>query len=177
MRSILLLGPLLLCPLGVGLGLAQVGTPYCFGDGSATQCPCGNNSSQSGEGCLNSTGVGGTLSDTGSDSILAGDLVLHASGVVPNQAGVFFQGNNRINGGFGNQFGDGLRCAGGAGIQLQVRMANAGGSTHTTVNVPSLGGVIEGDIKHYQYWYRDPVFSPCGFKFNFTNGLSITWST
>lgn len=129
MRSILLFGPLLLFPLGVGHGLAQVGTPYCFGDGSATQCPCGNNSSQSGEGCLNSTGVGGTLSDTGSDSVLAGDLVLHADGVVPNQPGIFFQGNNQLSGGFGIQFGDGLRCTGGAVIKLQVRIANALGST------------------------------------------------
>ena len=39
--------------------------------------------------------------------------VLEAEGMVPSQPGLFFQGDNAINGGLGNPFGDGMRCAGG----------------------------------------------------------------
>ncbi|MCA9218822.1 MAG: hypothetical protein KDA71_00765, partial [Planctomycetales bacterium] len=54
-----------------------VGTAFCFGDGSGSFCPCGNNGN-AGEGCANSTGVGAILFGTGSDSVSADDLVFNA---------------------------------------------------------------------------------------------------
>lgn len=149
---------------------------YCFGDGSGTACPCGNTGG-TGRGCDNGTGsTGGQLGRSGSTSIGAGDLVLVGSGLEASQPGLYFQGNNAVNGGAGTAFGDGLRCAGGGVVRLQVRVADISGVSSTTVNVGSVGGVAPGDVKRYQLWYRNPNFSLCGSGYNFTNGLELTWA-
>ncbi|MCB9913912.1 MAG: hypothetical protein H6828_02040 [Planctomycetes bacterium] len=80
-----------------------------------------------------------------------------------------------MNGGAGTLFGDGLRCAGGSVVRLQIRVAGASGTSVTTVNVGVKGGVAIGDVRRYQLWYRDPAGSPCGAFFNLTNGLELTW--
>ena len=155
--------------------LPPPGNAYCFGDGSGTTCPCGNPGA-AGEGCANGTGSGAILGVSGSVSIGAGDAVLEGSQLPNNQPVLFFQGDNAVNGGAGILFGDGLRCAGGNVIRLQVRTANASGLASTTVNVSSKGAVSMGDTKRYQAWYRDPAGSPCGNAFNLSNGNEITWS-
>ena len=149
-------------------------TAFCFGDGSGTACPCGNTGG-AGEGCANGAGSGGALIATGSSSVAAADLVLSGSGLIPSQPGLYFQGNNAINGGTGTQFGDGLRCVGGGVIRLQVRFAGGAGASSTTVDLIAKGGVVPGDTKRYQLWYRDPVSSPCGALFNLTNGIERTF--
>ena len=154
--------------------LANSGTSYCFGDGTGTVCPCGNVGA-SDEGCSNSTGVGGSLTGSGNADISDDTLRLRASGVVPTQPGLFFQGLNAVNGGSGIVFGDGLRCAGGTVIRLQVVNADASGDAASTVSISASGGVSSGDVRRYQYWYRDPGGSPCGTSFNLTNGLEVTW--
>ena len=153
------------------------GFAFCNGDGSGTLCPCGNNNDGSNgiAGCANGlTTGGGKLVASGSRSVAAGDLVLQGSGLRPNQAGLYLQGNNATNGGNGITFGDGLRCAGGNVVRIQVRVASAGGTSATTINVPVKGGVIAGDLRRYQLWYRDTL-GPCGTTFNFTNAWEITW--
>lgn len=157
------------CAAGGGLG-----TPFCFGDGSGSACPCAN-SGAAGQGCANSTGQGGELHASGSVSVSAADLVLSVSNVAPGQPGLFFQGTLRANGGAGFVFGDGLRCAGGANRRLQVRSANASGQASTNVNIADLGAVSAGDTRTYQCWYRDNVGSPCGAGFNLTQGLELQW--
>jgi hypothetical protein len=152
------------------------GTAFCFGDGGGTACPCGN-AGGSGEGCANDTGNGGLLSGTGSASIAANDLVLTATNLVSGP-GLYFQGNNAINGGNGNPFGDGLRCAGGGVIRLEVKFANAANNftSATTGSISGTGGVSAGQTKRYQLWYRDPSSTaPCQSGFNFTNGYEVTW--
>jgi hypothetical protein len=92
--------------------------------------------------------------------------------------GLYFQGNNAINGGNGNPFGDGLRCAGGAVIRLEVKFANAANNftSATTGSISGTGGVSAGQTKRYQLWYRDPSSTaPCQSGFNFTNGYEVTW--
>jgi len=148
----------------------------CHGDGSGTACPCGN-VGNSGEGCANGAGSGGVLGATGSSSVSIGDLVLTASQLIPSQPGLYFQGNNAINSGLGTAFGDGLRCAGGGVVRLQVRFADSSGSSQTSVDIPATGGISAGDLKRFQVWYRDPASSPCGALFNLTNGVEITFST
>ena len=37
-----------------------------------------------------------------------------------------------------------------------------------------LSGLAAGDVKRFQYWYRNPGGSPCGSQFNLTNGYEIT---
>ena len=157
-------------------GAAAAGTPFCFGDGSGTACPCGNAGS-SGQGCANDTGQGASLDSTGSNSLSADDLVLSASQLTPGP-GLFFQGNNAINGSNGNAFGDGLRCAGGSVKRLEVQFANSANSftTSTTISISTAGAASAGQTKRYQYWYRDSGTSPCSSLFNLSNGYEITWS-
>ena len=147
---------------------------FCHGDGSGTPCPCGN-SGNNGEGCANGSGSGGKLRSTGSSSIGTADLVLTGEQLIPSQPGLYFQGNNAINSGNGNPFGDGLRCAGGGVIRLQVRFADGSGSSQTSVNISAAGGVAAGDTKRYQIWYRDPNTTTCGGQFNLSNGLELTF--
>ena len=149
-------------------------SPFCFGDGTGTACPCGNLGS-AGEGCANDTGSGGLLSASGSNSVLADDLVLEASGLTSGP-GLYFQGNNAVNGGLGNPFGDGLRCAGNEVIRLEVQFSSLDTSA-TSISVATKGGVSVGDTKRYQLWYRDSGGSPCNSGFNLTNGYEITWGS
>jgi len=157
------------------LGVDGVGASYCFGDGSGAACPC-SNSGGAGRGCANSSGQGAVLSAIGSASISADDLALRGAHMSPNQPGLYFQGNNATGGGSGSPFGDGLRCAGGAVIRMQVRFSDANGSSLTTIGLAAKGGCAAGDLKRYQAWYRDPAGSPCGTQFNLTNGYEITWT-
>ena len=151
-------------------------TSFCAGDGDGTLCPCGNTGGI-GRGCANGADPSGAeLSVTGSGSITLADTVLLADGLDPSQPGLYFQGNNAINGGLGIQFGDGLRCAGGGVVRLQVRFANAAGTSATTADIAAIGGVTPGDVKRYQLWYRNPNTSVCGAQFNLTNGMEIVWS-
>ena len=161
----------------VEFGDVSIPNLFCGGDGAGTtSCPCGN-PGNSDAGCANGSGVGAKLRSSGSTSISAGGLTLTGSQLIPNQPGLYFQGNNAINGGDGLQFGDGLRCAGGGVIRLQVRFTDSSGGSQTTIDIPSMGGVVAGDTKRYQLWYRDPVTSPCGSLFNLSTGVEITFNS
>ena len=152
---------------------AGPGTSYCSGDGSGTACPCGNNGG-AGEGCANGTGSGAMLVGSGSNSVSADDLVLSATNLTDGP-GLYFQGNNAVNGGLGNLFGDGLRCAGNEVIRLEIQFADNLGSSATAGSIATKGNVSVGDTKRYQLWYRDADTSPCGNLFNLTNGYEVTW--
>ena len=150
--------------------------PFCSGDGTATPCPCGNTGAP-GRGCDNGSGFGGAkLSSSGSLSISVGGLVLHGEGAQPGQPGLYFQGDNAINGGQGVLNGDGLRCAGGNIRRLQVRQTDVNGDSFTTVDIPALGLVNAGEVKRYQLWYRTPGVGLCGTGFNLSNGLELSYA-
>jgi hypothetical protein len=148
---------------------------FCSGDNTGTTCPCGN-SAGPGEGCMNGTGQGGKLASVGTSSIGDNSFTLRGSQLIPSQPGLYFQGNNAVNSGNGNPFGDGLRCAGGGVIRLQVRFADTAGASQTSLSISGAGGVAPGDVKRYQLWYRDPNTSFCGFGFNLSNGIEVSWS-
>ena len=150
------------------------GAPYCAGDGNGTACPCGNHSSNGG-GCANGSGTGGTLDGEGIASVTNDTLVLKSTDLLPNQPCLFFQGDNAVNSGNGVIFGDGLRCAGGGVIRLQVRFPDSSGDAETSLSVSVKGNCSAGDLKRYQNWFRDPQSTPCGAGFNLTNGYEITW--
>jgi hypothetical protein len=148
---------------------------FCRGDGSATPCPCGNTGA-SGHGCGNSTFAGGAeLSATGNASIANDSFTLSVFGTVPGKPGLFFQGDNAVDGGSGVAFGDGLRCAGGEVVRLQVRVADASGQAETSIGISDAAGLSAGELKRYQWWYRDPAGSPCGTTFNLSNGIEVLW--
>ncbi|HJP01808.1 MAG TPA: hypothetical protein QF764_08595 [Planctomycetota bacterium] len=152
---------------------AEPGTGFC--DCSTSTSACGT-SGGAGNGCSNgSNPAGANLGGSGVADTAADTAVLLGSGLVPGQPGLYFQGDNAINGGNGVTFGDGLRCAGQNVQRLQVRVADGSGNSETNVSISTQGGVSPGDTKHYQLWYRDPAGSPCGTTFNLTNGYTIVW--
>ncbi len=153
-----------------------VATPYCFCDGSGVAAPCANPGA-AGNGCANgSSASGANLSASGNASAGASTLVLSSTGSPAGQPGLFFQGDVQNNGGLGVLFGDGLRCAGGNVIRLEVAFADGSGNATSTIDIAAKGAVSGGQTRYYQYWSRDPAGSPCGALFNTTNGLSLTWN-
>ena len=159
-----------LAPVG-----GEVGTSYCFGDGSGTACPCSNPGSST-TGCANSTGSGASITGTGSTSVVGDDLAFQAEGMLPSQPGLMFVGLNAVNGGLGSHFGDGLRCAGGSIIRLGVRMADGAGTAQWGPALAGTGGWSSGDVRRFQLWYRDPGGSPCGNDFNLSHGVEVTFT-
>ncbi len=156
-------------------GGPSAGSAYCFGDASGTFCPC-LNFGLPGHGCENSAfSDGARLSGTGDPSVSGDTLVFNATQAIPNQPGLFFQGDEVINSGNGVTFGDGLRCAGQNVLRLEIATAGPGGSASTSVAIGAAGGAAVGETLRYQYWYRDPSGSPCGTGFNTTNGLEVVW--
>ena len=162
--------------------LALPGHGFCFGDpGSGTPCPCSNDNDGSvpGSGCDNGHfSSGALLQGFGVASVSDDTLVLSVTGQEPLRAGLYFQAENAINGADGIPFGDGLRCAGGALIRLQLRFADSAGASNTTIAIGAKGGVSAGQTKRYQHWYRSTNNPPCGpgvNDFNLSNGYEITW--
>ena len=158
---------------------APVVTAFCFGDGTATLCPCGNDAPFfSSTGCLNSLGTGGLLAGSGSARIAADTFVLQGSGM-PNSSCLYFQGTTQLSGGNGTVFGDGIRCAGGSVVRLGIKMNAAGASQYptggdATVSVRGLVSVV-GSVRTYQCWYRNAAMFCTASTFNLTNGLAVTW--
>src|SRR5438876_873731 len=73
-------------------------TPYCFGTGAGTPCPCGNNGS-AGNGCANAINANGAnLASAGHSALANDDFILVVSGM-PDNSCLYFQGTTQINGG------------------------------------------------------------------------------
>ncbi len=154
-------------------------TPFCFGDGSGTACPCGN-AGTAGNGCANSVvAAGGNLAASGSTSLSNDTLVLTGSGM-PNSSALYFQGTMQQSGGLGVAFGDGLRCAGGTIVRLGTKSNVAGASQYPTVGDPTVsvrGLVMTPGTRVYQVWYRNAAAFCTASTFNLSNGLSVVWSS
>jgi len=160
--------------------VTEPGTGYCFGDPvSGTPCPCNNDNDGSipGSGCDNGAFPSGAhLAGTGVASVSNDSLVLTTTHLEPNNSGLYFQANTDLSPGI--VWGDGLRCAGDGLIRLQVRFADAVGTSSTTIAIGSKGGVSAGDTKYYQSWYRTTQNPPCGLflnDFNTSNGYMVRW--
>jgi plastocyanin len=160
-------------------GPAATGTPNCFGDGSGTACPCGNNSAVGAQaGCLNSLGTGGQLAASGTPSIAADTVVLTGTGM-PSSSALYFQGTTQIGAGAGAVFGDGIRCAGGSVIRLALKTNASGTSSFPTGADPTVsvkGGAAAGSTFEYQIWYRNAGAFCSASTFNLSNGYSVTWT-
>lgn len=157
-------------------GIPPVGSPYCAGDGSGTFCPC-LNFGLTDRGCENgSYWQGCKLDGDGTASVSSDTVVLTADRGAKNQPGLFFQGDQEVNAGRGVIFGDGLRCAGGTTVRLEIVTTDAVGDAETTIDIGAAGGVSGGDVRYYQFWFRDPVESPCGGGFNTSNGYRVVWA-
>jgi len=145
-----------------------LGGEFCHGDST---CP---NGVLSFGGCSNSNGVAGVLTAWGW-IVHPESITLQATGLFPNQPCMFFQGNNTINNGNGLPFGDGLRCIGLGLIRLQTVIPWGAGEADTdNIVLFQEGGVQQGDVRHYQCWYRDSA-STTNAGFNLTNAVTIAW--
>jgi hypothetical protein len=173
-------GNFLISVTGTPIG-DEPGVGYCFGDpGSGTACPCSNDNDGSvpGSGCDNGAfSSGARLSGSGVASINSDSLVLTTRSLEPNNSGLYFQANNDLSP--GSPWGDGLQCAGGSLKRLQVRFADAQGTSSTTVGISAkAGNVTAGSTKRYQCWYRTISNPPCGLgvnDFNSSNGYEVMW--
>jgi hypothetical protein len=143
---------------------------YCFGDGTETSCPCGNDGAN-GVGCANSTGQGALLASTGTSDVTTAELALTGFQLPPNKPCLYFGGSNAL---AGLPFGDGLRCVGGGIKRLQLVLSDALGTSLTTVDLASKMGAVSGDTHRFQIWYRDPP-GLCGSAFNLSNGFEVLW--
>jgi hypothetical protein len=156
-----------------GTQCGPTGVPYCFGDGSGTACPCGNNGA-AGNGCASSVNPNGANLSTSGNSNLANDtLVLLGSGM-PNSSCLYFQGTTQISA----AFGDGLRCAGGSVIRLATKTNVGGASQYPSAGNPPVsvkGAVSAPGTRTYQTWYRNAAVFCTPSTFNLTNGVLITW--
>ncbi len=168
-----------IAPLDLAISLPSTGTPYCFGDGSGTNCPCGNSSSMgSSGGCLHSLGAAGRLRASGVASVSADTVVLRGD-AMPISTALYFQGTTRSGGGVGVPFGDGLRCAGGVVARLGAKSNVAGSSRYPVAgdaSVSAAGLVAPGDVRTYQVWYRNSAGFCTASAFNLTNGLELAWA-
>jgi hypothetical protein len=158
---------------------SDAGTRFCAGDGSAAACPCGNFGA-AGRGCATSFDPSGAgLSASGTASVSADTIVLHASGV-SNSVVTFFQGTTQNAFGLGAAFGDGLRCAGGTVIRLKAALAAGNAVQFPAAGQPavSAAGSVppSGGARNYQVWYRNAASFCTPSTFNLTNGLQINWT-
>ena len=151
--------------------------PTCFGDGTATDCPCGNNSI-AGRGCANSTNPAGSLLGL-SGSPLTDNITLVGSGMPATSTCIYFQGSTWNVG--GTVFGDGLRCADGTIIRLNTKTNSGGASQFPEPGDPSVsirGQVTpgNGEIRVYQAFYRNSTANFCPpLTFNVTNAWVVVW--
>lgn len=149
----------------------EVGQDYCFG----LNCPCGNDDPNA--GCANSSGSGGLLTAAGSTSIMANDLTMTATNLIPGQTAALFSADNALNGGNGRVFGDGLRCAGVNLERLNIGAADGMGTFTTGPGVIGLeSNPVVGQTRRMQVWYRDPMGGPCNSGHNLTNGVSLLYA-
>ncbi|MBL8856932.1 MAG: hypothetical protein JNL28_00285 [Planctomycetes bacterium] len=155
------------------------GIAFCFGDGSGTACPCGNESSiGANAGCLNSLASAGKLVAAGTASITADTLVLSGSGM-PNGGVLYFQGTTSNASGCGIAFGDGLLCASGSIVRLGIHFNMAGASQFPAAgdaSISSAGLVAAPGLRSYQAWYRDATAFCSSATYNLTNGWWAVWA-
>ncbi len=159
-------------------GPLTTGTPFCFGDGTGTACPCGNHSTvANNEGCLHALGTGGILTATG-DASLSADTVVLRGAQMPSSPALYLQGTTRQGAGAGTVFGDGKHCAGGTMIRLETVTNSGGASQYPQAGDPSVsvrGSITIPGTRTYQVWFRNAAAFCTPATFNSTNGLEITW--
>jgi hypothetical protein len=154
------------------------GTPFCFGDGSGTACPCGN-AGAAGRGCANSVEPSGATLAAGGVASLSGDTLLLSGFGMPNGPCLYAQGTTQQNGGAGALFGDGLLCVGGSLVRLKTTLNVAGDSQYPAPGDPpvSVRGLVGAPgIRTYQVSYRDAAGFCTPFTFNLTNGVQVAWA-
>ena len=156
----------------------EPGVIYCYG----ATCPCGNNDPEA--GCAHSGGFGARLAGSGTTSVAADDLRLHAFHIPPNRLTRFYMSQHTTM----LPLGDGLMCAGGGGagyppLRFPAQSSGLAGSislpenlvAYNAAHFPATGQILPGATWHSQIWYRDNL-GPCSQRFNTSNSYAITFT-
>jgi hypothetical protein len=151
----------------------------CFGDGSDSRCPCGNNPGVP-AGCPNSTEpLGGQLTWTGHANTQSPTLTVHAQRLPAGVTVVLVQGDAAQHPAFG--YGAGLLCSAGTRTDIVIRSASDQEAfdypaQHGDLPISTVGGVpATGGLRIYQVVYRDSL-GFCTSVWNTTNALEVHWS-
>jgi hypothetical protein len=161
-------------------------TPFCFGDGTGTACPCDpGQAGDPGHGCKNSkpSSVGALLEAVNaiggpnpSLSVTSNDLGLKSTGMLAGSYCIFFQGTAVSNGGLGvvTPAYDGILCVEGTLVRLG-RVTTMGG-TNTLAGVAGVAGLsASAQTLYYQTAYRNAVNFCTPATLNTSNALQIHW--
>lgn len=159
-------------PNGEGRGQITVKpVAYCICDENVAPC---ENESPIPSGCLNSTGVGATISTSGLASISLDTLVLEAHNLPPNKPALFFGGPNPNDPPL--PFGDGHLCLGAPLKRLTpVGQSDGTGFVERGPGIIATLNVNPGEIWCFQAWYRDTQ-GPCARFFNLSNAIQVTFT-
>ena len=156
--------------------LRDQAVPFCFGDGSAAACPCGNASAPGNQvGCRNSLGTGGKLVDAGVANLSGDSLELRVSGLTGTVA-VFLQSGTSLS---GVPFGDGISCLGNPSLRLGAETVANGAASYPGPGgspVSVRGFVLAPGERFYQVAYRDGASFCTPSTVNRSNGLGIAWA-
>lgn len=156
----------------------NVGSAYCFGDGSGVLCPCAGFGAP-GEGCPNSTGSGAVLQAAGSASLSGDTFSLHATNLPSNAIGLIVRTPFTSISPNGSPFGNGLYCLTGTSVQRgQVQSSVTGSLDFTDFHgAPYGAGKAPGDPDFFQLWYRDSQNACAQPAVNFSNAWFVGWQS
>lgn len=157
-------------------------TTVCAGDGSGAACAC-SNPGDLGHGCENYGLTGGALlAAVGTPSVASPTLKIAVSGCPQSVTAVLFQGTSIDGGGFGVQFGDGLRCVAGSIARIGRKVVSLEGSAEFGFGVPgdppiSVEGFVPpgGGRRYYQVVYRIQGSFCFAAPVNSSNSLAVDW--
>jgi hypothetical protein len=145
------------------------------GNGLLDECECFNSNYCFAE--LNSTGLWGKISLSGSGILSSNDLTLVAADAAPGQFGIFYYGSEQQAPPFGDPFGNGRRCVGGQDVvRLPLVTTDSSGGVEQDVDntqSPHSHHFQPSTTWYFQFWFRDPPAG--GSNFNLTDALSITF--
>jgi hypothetical protein len=113
--------------------------------------------------------LGSQISATGSSSLAANDLVLHASNVPSLQNGLFYFSPGKL----AVPFGNGTRCVAAPVTRLPITSSGAGTTLDFAVNYgsPHFTGLAAGDLLNFQAWFRDGTS-----LYDLSNGVQIVFT-
>jgi len=137
-------------------------------DGKLPECPCSRYCTAN----LNSAGLRACIRGNGSNVVADENFQLVTENLPGNVPGLYFFGPNQISA----NFGEGIRCVGGAIRRLQPPAFAMMGVTQRTLdfNIPIVAdNIVMGANINFQLWYRDQSGGPAGF--NLSDGLNVVW--
>ena len=132
-------------------------------------------------GCLNSTGLGGTISASGTSSHAADDLILTATQLPANTPVIWIAAiaSQRT------VLNDGLLCLAPGGLKIIRTLTTASSDEGVTTlgpgivqasidNPVAVAEIFPGSTWNFQAFYRD-TSSTCGGMSNLTNAIQVTF--